>query len=278
MDSRKKVSIPENFALQYLILEAVKEKKLAIYKDIDCKILISYKDICFLDSFNTGAISKFQSVIIKKELCNEDIYFFRAKQIIYYDDEKTQFGLRTLAIAPMIKDFDSNNQHIGWKAAFWMKATDISKKPQPSDTSLLWGKSLRQRIELRSDSVKTLNIKPFWVALDSLCQAITNKPNIAFHSSDSVKLSMGERVKLIFAKDTLSEIDSVTQKVENFIVELKVITNYFTNFRIVQHWYWDDKTKQLKIRLWGTAPLKEIRNEAGELLYWLPFCYRLNDD
>jgi Gliding motility associated protein GldN len=277
--NKKKTSIPEDFALQFLIIEAVKENKLAIYKDVDCKILTSYKDICFLDSVSIEVNNnKSQSTIIKKELSNEDIYFFRVKQIIYYDDEKTQFGLRTLAIAPMIKDFDSDNQHIGWKPIFWMKAMDLSKKPQFSDTSIIWGKSLRQRIDLRSDSVRNLNKKPFGVALDTLCQAITNKPNISFYNADFVKLSMEERMKLIFMKDTISEIDSVTQKMQTFIINLKVGTDFFTNFRIVQHWYWDDKTKQLKIWLWGTAPFKKITNEAGELLYWTPFCYRLNDD
>jgi hypothetical protein len=277
LGNKNEVTVPEDFALQYLILKAIKANKLIAYKDVDCKYLMTYDEMCHNDTLRGN---NFENIIVQNEPSVENIPFFRAHQVISYNKEKIQFGLRTLSIALMVKDFDSDNQHIGWKPAFWIKAIDLSAKPPLSDTSITWGKSLRQLIELTSDSdsIKNLNNEPFWIALDTLCQAIINKPNIPFYGTDSMRLNMKERINLIFMKDTISDINDVAHKIQDVVINVKVGTDYFTKLRIVQHWYWDDKINQLKIWLWGTAPMKKITNDAGELLYWMPFVYRLNDD
>jgi hypothetical protein len=47
--------------------------------------------------------------------------------------------------------------------------------------------------------------------------------------------------------------------------------------RIIQDWYWDEKLKNICVRLFAVAPMKKIYNDADEFIFDLPLFYRLND-
>jgi hypothetical protein len=266
--------VPDGYALQHFILEAAKASKLNIYNDVDCKNRINYDDICRFDTIFEGSKLKVE----RHEPSAEDHPFFRARQVVFYDSSKVQFGLKTLAVALMYKYTNEDNQPAGWRPAFWIKASDSNKKPKLSNVSITWAKSIRHEISLRADSIKFLKEKKYWVLMDTLLQAVVNKHNIPFYEAEGKKLNMIERAKLYSRSDTISVIDPITLKIEKEIVNSILNVDDLFNFRIVQNWYWDDKNKQLKIWLWETGPLKDVKNEAGEFLFRLPLFYRRTDD
>jgi hypothetical protein len=48
--------------------------------------------------------------------------------------------------------------------------------------------------------------------------------------------------------------------------------------RLVHNWFWDDKKKQISIRLERVAPVTRVNDDAGNYLYRRPYFYRYNED
>jgi hypothetical protein len=103
--------LPESFVLETLLMEAVKNPNSVIYKDANCQNPILYDSICEFESicqmFDPDQSYKGPK-FFRHEPNPESVVFFKAHQILYYDSKKVQFGLRTIAIAPMIKKYDDD--------------------------------------------------------------------------------------------------------------------------------------------------------------------------
>jgi Gliding motility associated protein GldN len=269
--------------LQYELLKAVKKKEIVIYEDPNCKTIMHPKNLIRIDSISLcdANIWEAQYRILKSPYNEEDIIFFRAHQIMFYDNKKSQFGLRTTAIAPMIKKYDDQYNHIGWRPLFWIKAFDLTKKRNLSNDAITWAKrmSLHNGVALKADSVKILKQMGDSVPMKPLFQAFLIKPNIPFYRSDSmplwVKHTFIEKQKLFIQRDTITCIS-----LEPAFVIINRDIHHFdvVGLRLIQNWYWDDKKKRLEIYLVATAPLKDVKNEAGEFLYKYSLFYRSTDD
>lgn len=273
--------MPEEFVLQNFILELAKKEKLPIYKDDKCTQSVSY-DIASgkIDTDSVGQIVyELKCTMGKGMLFCENILFFRAHQILYYDSANEQFGLRTLALAPMVKNYKDSLS--AWRPLFWIKVDDLKEKRNLSDESITWAKrmTLINGVALKADSVKILKQMNDSLPIASLFQAVLTKPNIPFYRPDSlpsrVKYTFIERQKLFTQRDTLTciSLEPAFKIINNDIHPKDVV-----GLRLIQNWYWDDTKKRLEIYLVATAPLKNITNEAGEFLYKQPLFYRRTDD
>lgn len=282
----KEQPVPEDFVFERLLMEAVNANKIAIYKDANCKIVGSKEDLVFIDTvqicFRADPETGATFWVSKTYPDGEGIYFFRAHQILYYNAKKVQFGLQTIAIAPMKRKYDDRN-HIGWTPLFWMKVTDLSKNGNLSDDAITWAKqmNLRDGVALKADSVKILKQIDDNMLIASLFQAFLTKPNIPFYTADSmplwVKYSFIERRKLFIQRDTIS-CSGGEPMPKPKILNNDIHPNRVLGLRLIQNWYWDDKRKRLEIYLVATAPIIDVKNEAGEFLYKYPLFYRRTDD
>ena len=272
------VGMDEEFTLQELILELAKANTLPIYKDDQCTQPTSY-DSASADIDTVTDIKRYEwrcSLGIGI-LTAESFLFFRVRQVLYYDSVNVQFGLRTLAIAPMRRQYNQIGETVAWKPLCWMKVTDLKEKRNLSDESITWAKRLElmDGVSLQSDSVKILKQMSDSTPVTALFKALTDNPKIPFYNNDNatprVKLSPQERA--IF----------LTQKERNVIVDDKLLGEVIKarpikELRIVQNWYWNNKKKQLEIELTAVGPLMDIRSDAGEFLYKIPIFYRRTDD
>jgi hypothetical protein len=278
--------MPEAFVLQNYILELAKAEKLTIYKDDRCTQEVSYSSvISWIDSFRFIEPTTYDNRcrLGASFIAEEDILFFRAHQILYYDSKKVQFGLRTLAIAPMKQIRNDTGAFMYWIPIFWIKVSDLKEKRVLSDESITWAKgmTLINGVALKADSVKILKQMSDSVPIAPLFQAVLTKPNIPFYRTDSmpirVKYSLIERQKLFINRDTIT-CSGAEPLPKPLIFNNDIHPMDIVGLQLIQNWYWDDKKKRLEIYLVATAPLKNVNNEAGEFLFKMPIFYRLNAD
>ena len=276
--------VSDELALQNYILEAVKKGEIVMYKDANCAIVHPIDDLVRLDtSQNCFNINPFAPSFFVYKIYpeGEDVYFFRARQVLYYNSKTVQFGLRTIAIAPMKRETNEAGEIVAWKPLFWMKVTDLSKKHNLSDDAVIWAKqmNLRDGVALKADSVKVLKQINDSVPIAPLFQAFLTKPKIPFYKPDSLwaRYSLNERQKLFIQRDTITCAggDAV---LEPKIINRDIHASDIVGLRLLQNWYWNDKKKRLEIYLVATAPLKDIKNEADEFLFRQALFYRRTDD
>jgi Gliding motility associated protein GldN len=280
--------MPEEFFLQYLILELAQNKKISIYKDDKCTQPVSYEIAS--GGIDTSTLHDPTTYETKCTLGRgyvdiESLIFFRAHQIFYYDSAKIQFGLRTLAIAPMRREANERGETIGWMPLFWIKVTDLKEKRNLSDESVTWAKRmiLTNGVLLKTDSVKVLKTFGENEPVASLFHAIKKKPEIPFYDpyygSIKTEFSATRRADFFTAKDTAKPFDIETYNSdEHHFPTSGIKVTDAKALRILQNWYWDDKKQQIEIWLSAVAPLIEVKDEAGEFLYKYPLFYRRTDD
>jgi hypothetical protein len=280
--------MPEEFFLQYLILKLAQNKKISIYKDDKCTQPVSYE-------IASGGIdtSTWSDPTTYETGCSlgrgyvdiERLLFFRAHQIIYYDSAKIQFGLRTVAIAPMTSIANERGEITGWRPLFWIKVTDLKENRNLSDESITWAKRmiLTNGVSLKADNVKILKRFGENEPVASLFYAIKSKPKIPFYDSyySSIKTEFNttQRADFFTEKDSSKPFDITTYNVDDHHFPTNGIkVTDVKELRILQNWYWDDKKQQIEIWLSAVGPLVDMKNEAGEFLYKYPLFYRRTDD
>jgi Gliding motility associated protein GldN len=278
--------VPENFILQRLLIEAVQADKLLIYKDAECELLTSYENLIHRNEVRVDDSTTYETrTCVSYDIPSaKQMLFFRTRQILYYDSIKVQFGLRTLAIAPMTKVLNEAGEIINWKPLFWMKATDLTEKRRLSDESITWAAQISSHndIDLRKDSTKLLKSSDDYSPKQPLFRAFYEDEKISFYKPNgkdmTTKFDLAERKEFFEGRDTILTINPT-----NYQTETKIVFRCFPMFDynylgLIQNWYWDDKKKSLEIYLSATSILKDVRNEAGDFLYKRPYFYRRTDD
>jgi gliding motility associated protien GldN len=81
----------------------------------------------------------------------------------------------------------------------------------------------------------------------------------------------GQDLQSIISKvDTIQTIDPTTYETKNKIVYNVINPEDIKRYRVKEMWYFDKQQSVLKVRILGIAPLKDVKNEAGEFLFELP--------
>ena len=276
----------EDFFLQDFITDAVREEKVNIFSDSDCQINISNKDI--FQSKDTTSMTidpityetKYNVSI--NYLSFNNISFFRVHQIIYYDIIKHQFGLRTLAIAPMVKNWKRNTFY----PLFWFKATDLPQSRNLNDISITWASrmNLKEGIILNDEdnNYKTIKSIGEYPAIKSLFDDFTSNFKIPFYKTHNLVIKdtfeFSERQTMLMRRETINVIDPTTLATELKVKITDIQPKDIKRLRLIQNWYWDNSKNRLEIWLKAVAPLKEVNIENGEFLYRHPLFYRRTDD
>jgi gliding motility associated protien GldN len=81
----------------------------------------------------------------------------------------------------------------------------------------------------------------------------------------------GQDLQSIISKvDTITTIDPNTYETKNKIVFNVINPEDIKRYRVKEMWYFDKQQSVLKVRILGIAPLKDVKNEAGEFLFEMP--------
>jgi hypothetical protein len=273
----------EDFTLQTIVLDAVKNGQLKIYQDENCKIETSYDAICRHDSIASVNPYTYEfEVKVTTGLHGINAFsIFRCHQILFYNAKKAQFNLRTLGIAFMIKSYGIGDSY----PLFWIKTIDLTKKGRLSSKSITWAKRVTKGLDISADSSKILK------------KTTHNEPLLSFYGalfSEKIKIPIykpnGTEMKTKFSQsekrelfsrmqiDTIDTIDPTTYEAKTKIVYSNLNNDDLKYLQVIQNWYWNNKKKRFEIWLAATAPLRKVYNGVGEIMFKVPYFYRRTDD
>ena len=288
--NRKDDIVEERFAMQEWLINAIERGRLPIFEDEFCTKRRDSKGIFGADSlFILDPVTFKTSVMAADNKPHfESIPLFRAKQIIYYNAKKGQFGMRTTAIAPTLvyKDYDYNNHFDTLKRVplFWFKPQNLNKTLRLSKRDIGWARRLNysKGVSMDRDSLRILKNTQTNTPMNDMISVFETKPNIPFYKYErgldpTKKISFSERKKMLWHIDTLQIIDPISYNVSYKVINEKLTDFELSRLQLVQNWYWNNRKERLEIRLVAVAPMKSIAYSPDYTLY-IPIFYRRTDD
>jgi hypothetical protein len=254
-------------------------------------------DLCISAMYNERRVLVFK-------VGPEEIFRYRAKQIIFYNSNKNTFEIQSVAVALTKNSYDDAGNYMGITPLFWMKATN-KKVVDIKSQGIVWGKRLTtSKNSIIFDSLKVIknnllvNIIPYFL------KTMQDK-EIRLYSKEGAsykRLTPLERQLIYSRKDTIYNVEDYSeppfrainsgapkdtivkeddfseQKIQSKIVDYHLNYDEVKKLKLVQEWFWDDKKKQLIINLVSTAPLIPVKDDAGNFLYDRPLFYRKTKD
>jgi hypothetical protein len=281
-----KNSVGDDFVFQTILMDAVKKGTLTIYQDSNCTIPKTYKSLNSIDTISmfTPEPNSSGMKIIENEIEPSSIYIFRARQVVYFNAKKIQFGLRTISIALIKKIADEQDNLLEWKTIGWIKATDILKEHDLNDKDITWAQrnNLSNGVLISGYNFKntlakilkaTSDTMPMW----NLQNALIKRPDIHFYNTESsnpqTKLVSKERYNLHTLTDTATTLDY-----KKVIIKTIRNANDLNRLKLVQNWYWNNKKQRLEIWLLAIAPVHNVLDSMGNFLGYKAIYYRRTDD
>ncbi len=193
----------------------------------------------------------------------------RAKQLLYFDVKKGEFGLFTSSIAPVRYKFDYFNAnpdtwmgfHKSEYAPFWLKMQAFSKKAEKKKTKVDDSKvSWAARINTEDNSPVINDLHTLKVGKSPVMQVLLDRFHFdrhykAFNTSGEL-IPFTIRDKIFLTRDTIQTIDPETSAITIIVTDKTVDADQISKLRLVEDWFWDDRKKRLIIRLAGFAPIR----------------------
>lgn len=280
--------VEEKLALHEWLFNAFENGKVSIFEDEFCtkprssKVLWSADSVTFIDPITYKSRVE---VVVNKPNFEYDSPLFRAKQVIFYNAKKAQFGMRTLAIAPIYvyKEYD-HEQKVSMskrEPLFWFKPQDLNKTQRLSKKNITWAKrmSFVNGLAIHSDSVKILKKVADNMPLAHLFSAVKTNRRLPFYKNETgieprKKIPFEERKNMFSRNDTLRILDPLTYTESYKMITEETKPSDCESLQLIQNWYWNDRKKRLEIYLVATAPLKDSYFGG----YKMPLFYCRTDD
>lgn len=260
----------DRFYLQnWLVLEIVENTKAGVYncfEDSDLKFSLSYDQILekFIkrDTIVTFDISSYEESIniVEAQIPPSDYVGLRCKQLFYYNQKEKQYYTQLLAIAPLVKDTDTEE-------LIWIKMdTPKPKNMGLSSKDVLWSVMTSGRsTDLLSSYMPSKALKGdedvLWTSLFDKLKAPSVLLEKDFYGSNEFFQSDEDPM---LSSDTIVAFDP-----EMYAEVIKVVHNKIVpdHFNLVQDWYYNSKDKQLYNKLKAIAPVNVISDGGGDVLY-----------
>ena len=262
----------DGFYLQnWLILEIVENAKVGVYdcfEDSDLKLSLSSDQILekFIkrDTVLPFDISSYEESIniVESQIPPSNYVGLRCKQLFYYNQKEKQYYTQLLAIAPLVKDTDTDIEEL-----IWIKMdTPKPKNMGLSSKDVLWSVMTSGRsTDLLSSYMPSKALKGNEdVLLNSFFDKL-KAPNVLlekdFYGSNEFFQSDEDPM---LGSDTIVAFDPIM-----YAEVIKVVPNEKVpdHFNLVQDWYYNSKDKQLYNKLKAIAPVKTLYYIDNRVLY-----------
>lgn len=240
------------------------------------------------DTIITFDVVTFEEVI-KSVRYDWDLKYFtaiRARQLLYYDDKKGEFGLFTTAVAPVLTltmkvqpkrpEEAERDTVIYEQIPFWLKMSDfrakaLRKSPNVNDTNISWAAQIRTL----GNSPEPSGMTPLKNTKEPVMQVLLDRfrydRRYTATNFYNDPLPFDTREALFVSADTVMRLDPETYVETIEINRNELGAEHTLQLRLVQNWYWDDRKQRLIIRLERFAPIVD-----GDLWKWpsRPLFYR----
>ena len=208
------------------------------------------------------------------------IRFVRVRQLLYYRASQDEFELFTVAFAPVFQKQYNFCTNCGYYIApFWFKMPPFAKQkkqkpPRLDDPGISWARRLTTRSNLPAlDSLHPM--KDFKrPVMQQWLNRLNTDPAYTVLSTEGQALTVPERRDLLVTVDSVLTFDPETYEEVVKVVREERLAKDLMQLRLVQDWFWDEKRRQLLVRLHAFGPLVEERDEEGNLLYKRVLCWR----
>lgn len=144
--------------------------------------------------------------------------------------------------------------------------------PQLREADLLWEKRIWRVIDTR-EKMNLLFRYPQLPLIKIFNDAILSGEIKAYHPVDdkfTALLPKEELRQLLNKQDTVEIMDPETYEVFFKIAENEFDPESVKRYRVKEVWYFDTRYSQLKVRILGVAPLREVFDDQGNFLYETP--------
>ncbi|MCC6458988.1 MAG: hypothetical protein IT260_00865 [Saprospiraceae bacterium] len=208
------------------------------------------------------------------------IHLVRVRQLLYYRESSDEFEVFTAALAPVFQKqyhFCSNCGY--YFAPFWFKMPPFAKQkkqkpPRLDDPGISWARRLTTRENLPAlDSLPPM--KDFKrPVMQQWLKRLKTDPNYAVVDDDGQPLSGPERENLLVTIDSVPTFDPETYEEVIQVVREERLAKDLMQIKLVQDWWYDDKRRQLSVRLHAFGLLVDVTDEEGNLRYKRVLCWR----
>jgi hypothetical protein len=240
------------------------------------------------DTIITFDVVTFEEVI-KSVRYDWDLKYFtaiRARQLLYYDDKKGEFGLLTTAVAPVLTvtmkvrskspEEAERDTVIYEMIPFWLKMPDLQSKklrksPDVNDANVSWAAQIRTLGNSPEPSRVTPLKNTKTLVMQVLLDRFRHDRRYTATNFFNDPLPFDTRAALFVSTDTIMRRDPETYSETIEINQNELRAEHTLQLRLVQNWYWDDRKQRLIIRLERFAPIVD-----GDLWKWpsRPLFYR----
>jgi len=210
-------------------------------------------------------------MIVSNKASARSISTLRMNQVIYFNNKTGNFDTRLIAVAPIFKS--ENNKSV---IPFWIKMAEVVpanfdlKNLDISWAALAFSK--KQSLELNfTEVVKNTNRLDIKTKLYQ--QATQNEKSVQETYGSDNFLDKAEIGKAYNNIDTVTTFDPTTFEEEVHIIKNEFSLESISQFRLVQEWYYNQKTKKLMNRLKAIAPLTNVKDDKGKFRYTSPLYY-----
>lgn len=259
-----------------ILLDAIYNNEINIYSDSTCTLLANKSVLYITDTICSQFDTTFypKPKVINYELHPEEFKLFRVYQRLYYKPEKGIWEIRALSFAPLRLFNDSIE-----KPLFWIKCN--FQKP-PLDKNTAW-KVRTHYHSIDFEKMKVIKNKVSEPPLSNFLKVcIDNQGIIIYNAQQSWKSPEVENKKdlkdRLFSTDTINEINPINYETKTKLITRKVDLNKLKKLTLNQEWSWDEKQKNLSVRLIGVALSLPEYDIQGNLFYYKSLFYRLFDE
>jgi gliding motility associated protien GldN len=140
------------------------------------------------------------------------------------------------------------------------------------ESDIMWSQTVWRVIDVR-EKINQPFTYPEEYFFSILLKGIQDSTIRAYKSDNDkfkYRLSGQDLQNIISKPDTISQIDPITYETKQRIVFNRIDPEDIKRYRVKEMWYFDKQQSVLKVRILGIAPLRDMKNEAGEFLFEQP--------
>ncbi len=229
-----------------------------------------------------------RNVSIENDFNPEDVVALRARQLLFFSQKTGEFDVYTLAIAPVVRKYiryglpTEGVEAKTWLwdyVPFWLKTPPYSpkkhrKKPSLDDPNI----SLAYRMKTVRNSLELDSLQPMKDFRHPVMQRLLDRAkadaDFKIEDSDGEPLDRAARQSFFFETDTVVTFDPETYEEVLKVVNKDVNAEACPRLRLLQDWFWDDRSHRLVVRLHAFAPLREHYDSEGYFRFESPLFWR----